>query len=146
MKKKIRREMGEERKRMLEEFDQKAQGLFGFLERTQLRYVEVHIDAVKECLAEVRKRLERDDFLGCVMKFPAPKQLRSARVESPGVYRDMTTIGCVDCTSPKSGDVGYRVTSIWPQKTDKVIFYHGFGWLTDEERAKLRQKEPKLAP
>lgn len=144
MKKKIRKEMSEERKCMLDEFDQKVQALLGFLERIQGRGVS--INAVSECLAETRKDLESLDFLGCVMKFPAPKQLRSARVERSGVYHNMTIISCVDCTSPKSGDVGYRVTSIWPQKTVKVIFYHGFGWLTDEERAELRQKEPRLAP
>ncbi len=48
--------------------------------------------------------------------------------------------------SPKTGQNGHRVVSLGPVKTEKVTFYFGFGWLTDDELFELRQKEPRLAP
>lgn len=139
------KKIGEERKSILQEFDQKAQELLELLERIQHRFV--NIDGVRKCLTETRESLELSDFLGCVRKMPAAKQMKGARVDRrTGLLINMAIAGSADCINPKVGDIGYRVTIIWPQKTVKVVYYHGFGWLTDEEWADLRQREPRLAP
>ncbi len=96
-----------------------------------------------------KRKLDMHEIMlgGC----PRPRdfrltQERQERLKKGDIVANILDLDPVD-ECPKEGSTAFRITS--PERWCKsvlVTYYSSLGWVTSDELAEARQKDPRLAP